>query len=220
MVARFVCVLLIGCLGFGAMPGRARAEELAKRIAVVNVARVFAAYQKVKEVQDKMEKLFDSERKAIEKEGKDLKSRQNEIEIESGTKNPKIDVDFFKKVQTFELDKMMLENRFQKLAQQVEEQRKNEMKAVLNDIKNAIRLVGSADKFDLVLRAPEFEDEFDPTKAAIKEKEDKEKNEPQSAAELVRKFRENPVLYFHTGVDVTQKVIEKLNGDYKAAAPK
>jgi hypothetical protein len=99
------------------------------------------------------------------------------------------------------------------------EKRKNDMRAVLNDIKTAIRVVGSAEKYDLVLRAPEFEDEFDPTRAEVKDKDDKEKNEPQSAAELVRKFRENPVLFFSTGVDITQKVIDKLNADYRQAAP-
>ena len=42
----------------------------------------------------------------------------------------------------------------------------------------------------------------------------------RAAAELVLKFRENPVLYFATGVDITQKVIEKLNENYKKTAPK
>ena len=56
------------CLGLGILPGQARAEEAAKRIAVVNVARVFNAYQRVKDVQEKMEKLFDAEHKAIEKQ--------------------------------------------------------------------------------------------------------------------------------------------------------
>jgi Skp family chaperone for outer membrane proteins len=200
------------------LPGRARAEEMGKRIGVVNVARVFAAYGKVKDVQEKMEKQFDAERKAIEKAGLELKRRQTGIETDP--RNPKVDVAFFREVQAFELDKMELENRFQKLAQQVEEQRKTEMKGVLNDIKNAIRIVGTAERYDLVLRAPEFDDEFDPAKVSPKEKEEKDKNEPQSAAELVRKFRENPVLFFASGVDVTQKVIEKLNADYKPGAPK
>ena len=62
----------------------------------------------------------------------------------------------------------------------------------------------------MVLRAPEFDEEFDPSK-----KGEEAKNEPQSAAELVRKFRENPVLFFSQGVEVTQKVIDKLNTDYR-----
>lgn len=216
MVARLVCLLGVWGLGCGLAPWEARAEDGAKRIGVVNVSRVFNAYQKVKDVQDKMTRLFDTERKSIEKEGQDLKKRQTEIEVDPG--NPKTDLVLFQKIQALELDKMKLEMRFQKLAQQVEDQRKNEMKAVLNEIKNAIRVVGTAEKFDLVLRAPEFEDEFDPTKATMKDKE--EKNEPQSAADLVRKFRENPVLFFSTGVDVTQKVIEQLNEDFKKAMQK
>jgi Skp family chaperone for outer membrane proteins len=216
MVMKLIGVLGIWCLAFGM--SAAQAEEGAKRIAVVNVSRVFNAYQKVKDVQDKMGKLFDPERSAIEKEGLELKQRQEVLQVEPG--DPKRDINLFKKIQQFELDKMTLDLNFQKLAQRVEEARKNEMKNVLNDIKTAIRVVGSSERFDLVLRAPEFEDEFDPAKAAAVKDKDKEKEEPQSAAELVRKFRENPVLFFSTGVDVTQKVIDKLNEDYKKAGLK
>ncbi|MCY3021880.1 MAG: OmpH family outer membrane protein [Planctomycetota bacterium] len=209
-VAAGVLACTVLCLGQQA----AQAEDGGKRIAVVNVARVFGAYQKVADVQDKMKKLYDKEHEAIQAEGVELKKRQDDIQVDP--RNPKTNLEFFQKIQQFELDKMKLELRFQKLAQEVEEKRKNEMRAVLNDIKNAIRAVGTAEKFDLVLRAPEFDDEFDPSKASAKDKEEKEKNEAQSAADLVRKFRENPVLFFSTGVDVTQKVIEKLNADYKA----
>jgi len=216
MAMRLVCVLGIVSLGIAMLPQTARAEDGMKRIGVVNVSRVFNAYEKVKDVQKRMESAFETEQKAIQKEGADLKVRENEIQIDQ---RPRTDLVFFQKVQAFELDKLKLEVRFQKLAQQVEEQRKNEMKGVLNDIKNVIRIVGTGEKFDLVLRAPEFEDEFDPAKAAVKDKEKEERKEPESAADLVRKFRENPVLYFSSGVDVTQKVIDKLNGDYKKAAP-
>jgi Skp family chaperone for outer membrane proteins len=206
-----VVTLVVSCLAlsFGSV---ARAED-AKRIAVVNVSRVFSAYQKVKDVQDKMEKLFSTERNAIEKDGVELKKYEDKLRLDP--RDPKTSVDFFKEVQRFELAKLELDMRFRKLAEDVEKKRKDEMKDVLNKIKMTIRNVGTAENYDLVLRAPEFDDEFDPNKT----KEEKEKAEPQSAAELVRKFRENPVLYFSQGVDVTQKVIDKLNEDYKKATP-
>ncbi len=208
-IAGIVTALCI-CFGLLATPG-ASAED-AKRIAVVNVSRVFTAYVKVKDVQEKMEKLFDADKKSIEKEGKELRNWEDRLKVDP---REKTNVDFFKEVQKFELAKLELEVRFRALAMKVEEKRKDEMKEVLNQIKGAIRAVGSAEKYDLILRAPEFEDEFDPNKKEVENKE-----EAKSAAELVRKFRENPVMYFSQGVDVTDKVIGKLNDDYKAAAPK
>ncbi|MFH0937667.1 MAG: OmpH family outer membrane protein [Planctomycetota bacterium] len=192
--------------------GVASAED-AKRIAVVNVSRVFDAYVKVKDIEDKMKKLFEPEKKKLDEEDRDLKRREDALRVDG--RDPKTNLEFFKEIQTFELAKMQLESKSRDLIKRVEERRKNEMKAVLNDIKTAIRGVGVAEKFDLVLRAPEFEEVFDPAKAGAAAD-----NEAHTAAELVRKFRENPVLYFSQGVDVTDKVLARLNDDYKAAAVK
>lgn len=209
MVRLCSVVLVLGMVA-SALTQVQAADE--RRIGVVNVSRVFNAYQKVKDVQERMEKLFEAERNNIQKEGLDLKKWQDRLSVE--TRDPKKDMNLFKELQRFELAKMELDVRFQNLALEVEKKRKEEMKVVLNDIKASIRAVGTGDKFDLVLRAPEFEDEFDPAKQP-----NDQQNEMQSAAELVRKFRENPVLFFNQGVDVTQKVIDKLNADYKAAGP-
>jgi Skp family chaperone for outer membrane proteins len=203
-------VVLCGMLAMGAMP-RAQAED-AKRIGVVNVSQIFAAYTKVKDVQDALVNLFDADRKAIEAKGKDLKKLEERIRLDP--RDPKRDIPFFREIQAFELQKMQFENDYQELARRVEDERTKKMKDVLNKIKAAIRAVGTAEKFDLILRAPEFEDEFDPNP-----KPGEKPDESKSAAELVRKFRENPVMYFSQGVDVTGKVITKLNDDYKAEAP-
>jgi Skp family chaperone for outer membrane proteins len=210
-MARLLCVVAI-LTGMMALPLDARAGE-ERRIGVVNVSRVFNSFQKVKDVQERMEKLFETQRNNIQKDGLELKKWQDRLSVD--TRDPKTNIEMFKEIQRFELTKMDLDLRFQNLAKEVEVKRKEEMKQVLNDIKAAIRNVGTAEKFDLVLRAPEFDDEFDPNKSAEK----KEQEEAQSAAELVRKFRENPVMYFSQGVDVTQKVIDRLNSDYKATAP-
>lgn len=211
-MARLLCVVAI-VIGTVALSTDTRAAE-ERRIGVVNVSRVFNSFQKVKDVQEKMEKLFETQRNNIQKDGLDLKKWQDRLSVDP--RDPKTNIEMFQEIQRFELTKMQLDIRFQNLAKDVEKQRKEEMKTVLNDIKAAIRNVGVAEKFDLVLRAPEFDDEFDPNKAAEKKKEE---DESQSAAELVRKFRENPVMYFSQGVDVTQKVVDRLNNDYKATAP-
>jgi len=207
--ALLVCAFMM----LGSTP-RVQAED-AKRIGVVNVSQVFNAYVKVKEVQEKLEKLFEADRKAIDKKAKDLKALEEKLRLDP--RDPKRDVSFFKEFQNFELAKMQLEIEYQDLFKRVEEKRRDEMKGVLNDIKTAIRAIGTQEKYDLILRAPEFEDEFDPKGSA---EENKAREESRSAAELVRKFRENPVMYFSQGVDVTGKVIAKLNDDYKAAPVK
>jgi Skp family chaperone for outer membrane proteins len=204
---RFMAVAVVLLAGLSLVPNMARAED-SKRIAVVNVSRVFAAYQRVKDVQQKMESLLEPDRKVIEKESADLKKQEDIIRLNPS--DPKKDINFFKQIQQFELRKTELDLKFQELYQRVEDKRKDEMKKVLNEIKAAIRTVGTAEKFDLILRAPEFDDEFDDKRGA-----DEKKEEPKSAADLVRRFRENPVMYFSQGVEVTDKVITKLNDDYK-----
>jgi Skp family chaperone for outer membrane proteins len=208
-MSRVRTVLALVVLSVLAAPA-VRAEDAGKRIAVVNVSRVFNAYQRVGDVQKKMEQLFEPDRKAIQKESDELKKQEDFIRM--SPKDPKKDVDFFKQIQQFELHKMEVDLKFQDLYQKVEDKRRDEMKTVLNEIKGAIRFVGSQEKFDLILRAPEFDDEFDADKKADDKKKEEES---KTAAELVRRFRENPVMYFSQGVEVTDKVIAKLNDDYK-----
>ena len=205
---RFASCTILAAMALGALPARG-ADEGAKRIAVVNVSRVFNAYQRVQDVQKKMESLFEPDRKAIEKEAAELKKQEDYLRL--NPKDPAKDIDFFKQVQTFELHKKEVDLKFQDLYQRVEDKRRDEMKKVLNEIKGAIRYVGGQEHYDLIMRAPEFDDEFDEKKSP----DDVKKEEAKSAADLVRRFRENPVMYFSQGVEVTDKVIAKLNDDYK-----
>ena len=188
----------------------AEQDQAGKRIAVVNVSRVFSAYAKVKTIEDTMKKMFEAEKNALAAEEKDLKNRQDLLQLDSG--DPNTNLQLFQEIQRLELDKRKFALKVKDLTTRLEARKRDEMKAVLNEIKQAIRAVGVAEGFDLVLRAPEFDDEFDPSKPNA-DKQD----EATSAAELVRKFRDNPVLYFASNVDVTEKVIKKLNDDYRAA---
>ncbi len=189
----------------------ARGEDAAKRVGIVDVSRIFQEYRKVSDVQENMAKKYDAKRKKFDKDEGDLHAREESIKMEKETSNPS-DRNFFLKVQKFQMDKFDFESNFAALAQEVEKERTEEMKKVLNDIKAAIRFVGKQENLDLVLRAPEADNEFDPAKA------DKDKEEPKSASELVRKFRENPVMYYALNIDVTRNVIDKLNNDYKPSA--
>jgi Skp family chaperone for outer membrane proteins len=198
-------VLLSGINGVS----RVQAADETKRIGVVNMTLVFESYAKVKDVQDELTKLFEQEQKAIHDKSVKLKDREAVLRTDG---RPKTDINFFKEVQLFELAKMTLELEFQELAKRVEEKRRDKMLIVLNNIKTAIRFIGTAEKYDLIMRAPEFDGEFKSDATP----EDKKKLESKTADELVRKFRDNPVMYFAPGVDITGKVIAKLNDDYKA----
>src|SRR4051812_18841540 len=90
-------IVLCGMLAVGAMP-RAQAED-AKRIGVVNVSQIFAAYTKVKDVQEKLVNLFDADRKAIEAKGKELKKLEERLRLDP--RDPKRDIAFFREFQAF-----------------------------------------------------------------------------------------------------------------------
>jgi Skp family chaperone for outer membrane proteins len=208
----FLAALLCAVIGFGTA-AQVRAEGAddgsARRIAVVNIARVFNACQKVKDVQDKLVKLFDGERKAMEKDDKTLKDWEDKVKMDP--RDPKTNIEFFKEIQRLELARMDFNERMRKLGNEMEDRRKTEMKEVLNLIKTSIRSVGNAEKYDLILRAPEFDEMFERNPA----QPDQDAN--ISSAELVRRFRENPVMYYSQGVDITEKVITKVNEEYKTA---
>jgi Skp family chaperone for outer membrane proteins len=212
MVFCATLLLLAGAL-LPALPASALGED--KRIAVVNVSNVFQAYAKVKDVQDKLQAEYDPQQKELQAQERSMKTWEDRLRLGDG--RDEADPELFKEKLKFEQATFDYKLKLRKLLIEVEERRKNEMKTVLNEIKNAIRIMGVREKYDLVLRAPEFGGEFDPDKADKKKDPEDEK---MTAAELVRRFRENPVLYFSTGVDITDKVIDLLNSDYRAGSPK
>ena len=178
------------------------------------LTRIFDAFTKVKECEANLKKRFEAEEKKLEADGKAIKNR--EVELSVDTRNPKTDPGFLKEIQALDLRKLEWTNTKDDLLKRENSEELNEIKKLLSMLKMAIRSVATAEKFDLVLRAPEFEDEFDPTKI-----NDKSANtDSPTPADLVRKFRDNPVLYFNPAVDITDKVIAKLNEENKEAAPK
>lgn len=185
----------------------AHAEDAAKRIAVVNVASVFGAYKKVKDIEAKLRAQYEPNKKDLEVRRDKLK----ELEVKIGMECPNgpTNKEQFNRVQEYQRAKFELEFDFQELAKKVEKNRMEQMRQVLKDIRSAITEVGKELSYDMILRAPEYDEEW-------KRKDDADNEDPgaASASELVRRFRENPVLYFSSGVDVTDKVIAKLNAGY------
>lgn len=188
----------------------ARAED--RRIAVVNVSEVFLHYDRVKQVQEDLAAKFKPEQEKLQKKESQLKSWKENLEVKAATGgNPK-DRTLLDEKQKLEMAVFDLQLEYDKLTETVEKRRKDEMQLILTEIKRVIAVIAKQQKFDLVLRAPEYGGDFDPVKAGARRDD-----EATSAQELVRRFRDNPVLYFAEGTEITQGVISMLNADYKAA---
>lgn len=195
------------------------AAEGAKRIGVVNVSRVFQASQKVQQIQNRLKEQFEGKRNELEKKQNELKQdmmnvRAIQEKIQEG--NTEEERKLFTRVQDIQGREFDLKLQIREVGKDVERVRMEEMKQVLKEIRAAIRDVGAAEKFDLIMRAPEYDDEGLPAIAAGAE-DDAEARAPKTAAELVRRFRENPVLYFEKSVDITDIVINKLNAEFQKA---
>lgn len=182
------------------------AEE--KKIAVVNIANVFNNYAKIKDIQEKLKADFETPQKGLEEEERTIRTLVVKIGNEQTEEG---DPKTFRAKLDLEQRKFDYQTRMKELLGKIEERRKKEMKSVLEEIKIAISQVGRIKKYDLILRAPEFED-FDANPASKQDEKDK----ARTARELVERFRENPVLYFGENVDITSEVTDILNANYKA----
>lgn len=202
------------------VPARGAWAQAEKRIGVVNVSRVFKAYLKVGDIQNTLKTRFDPKRNELEQERKKLADAMGNFQGRQTSQN--MSREAFGELQQLQLREYNLKEEFQKLAKTIEEARMAEMRQVLKEIRAAIRDVGQAERYDLILRAPEYDEQGNPE---VADEENPEQAAPKSAAELVRRFRENPVLFFAAGVDITSQVTAKLNADYQKtgagkAAPK
>jgi len=196
--------------------GTLPAAEGAKRIGVVNVSRVFQASQKVQQIQKRLKEQFEGKRTELDRKRKELEEdmmKVKAIQRNMTQGNVTEEKNIFARVQDLQAREFDLKIQIREVGMTVEKVRMEEMKQVLKEIRAAIREVGMKERFDLIMRAPEYDDEGLPAVAAG-EDDEQTKIAPKSASELVRRFRENPVLYFASGVDITEQVITKLNTDF------
>lgn len=206
-VRKTTALTLIATVAFS-LCAELRAED--RKIAVVNVATVFTRYKKVKDIEANLKSQFEPTQNALEAEERDIRAKAEKNRIASADDDKAARVVLEEKV-NLELKKFDLQVKAKKLYNDIEESRKVQMKNVLDEIRVVIGVIGRKFNYDLVMRAPEFGDEFDPKKAG-----DAQRDDNVSAAELVRRFRENPVLYYATNVDITEQVVELLNRDYES----
>ena len=181
------------------------AEEHPRRIAVVDVGRVFEAYARIADVKAKVKKEY--EPKQIEIQTTDRKLREWEGRLKNDPREKK-DPTFFKEIQAYESQKFDFEMKLEALQKEIAAREATEMRTVLDDIKGAIALVAKAERFDMVLRCPD--DDTLPASG----------DHPrfESMREMVERFRRNPILSYNPDLDITAKIISTLNDEYKKGA--
>jgi outer membrane protein len=218
-LANPIWIALLALVAWGGTARLVHAEAgESKRIGIVNVSRVFKAYQKVADIQNKLKNQYKGQQDDMERRGKALKDSSDRLKAaqeEARPENVDLQRKLFVQFQDLQMKEFEINLDLRALREKIEKEKMDQMKQVLKEIRAAIREVGLGERFDVILRAPEYDEEGKPEVAM--EDEAPDQAAPKSAGELVRRFRENPVLYFTTGVDITGKVIDKLNNDYKAA---
>ena len=181
------------------------AEEAAKRIAVVDVGRIFEAYAKVAAVKAKVKKEY--EPKQLEIKTTDHQLQEWEYKLRNDPRAKKKDPAYFKEYQALEAQKFDFEMKLEALQKEIAAREASEMRSVLDDIKGAIALVAKAERFDLVLRCP---DDDTPQVSG-------DAPHFETMQEMVARFRRNPILSFNPDLDITAKIITTLNDEYRKA---
>jgi Skp family chaperone for outer membrane proteins len=128
-----------------------------KRIAVVNVSDVFSRFDRVKDIQDKLKTEYDPKQSALQAKERQLKTWKETIETTEPMK-PKNDRGVFDEKQKFQMALFDLQSEYEKLTMEVETRRKDEMKKILTEITRVIGVIGKMQGYDLVMRAPEYDD--------------------------------------------------------------
>lgn len=210
-----VCVLLCGIL----FSGNAFSGEL--KMGVVNIPRVFEGYARVKDGQEKLRKEFGPEETVLEKTEIELRKLKDKLEVDP---RPKTDLNFYTEFQKLQFMTLEHENRKRQVMSRAAEKQREEMKQILTEMRNAVRVVSASEGMHFVMRAPEWEDSMGAgsalgaatAPAAGDEKDAKDSKEPKSAQMLVGLFRENPLIHYTPSMDISEKVIKLLNDEYHA----
>lgn len=206
-----VCAMLCGML----VSGELVAGEL--KMGVVNVPRVFEGYARVKDGQEKLRKEFGPEESVLEKTEVELRKLKDKLEVDP---RPKTDLNFYMEFQKLQFMTLEHENRKRDVMKRAAEKQREEMKQILTEMRNAIRVVSASEGMHFIMRAPEWEDSMGAgtamTPAAGADKDEKDSKEPKTAQMLVGLFRENPLIHYTPSMDISDRVIKLLNDEYHA----
>ena len=219
-----LAILSSACL-MCAVTDAAAAEDADQKLAVVNVSLVFEKYEKVPDVQRRIDAKYKSQKDDLQKRADDLSKRNKELEqyFNQSTTTEVV----FDAIQRLRKDQFAFERDLGRLNESIQDDYTKEMRDVLTDIRSAVRGVAEHDKFDMVLRSPDTDDpapvQKDPKTPPNPADADKNTylalNPAQTVAQLVERFNRNPVLFGAQTVDLTQSILKKLNDDYSKRSP-
>jgi Skp family chaperone for outer membrane proteins len=196
------------------------AAEKTQKLAVVNVSFVFEKYDKVSDIQRRLDEMYKVRRTELTKRGQELLRRGQELEQQYPA-GPTTET-AYDEIQKLRREQFMFERDAGQLSTEIDEAYAKEMREVLTDIRMAIKQIGEERRFDMVLRSPSTDDpvveEVDPRKppdpAALDKKTHLELIEPRNVSELLERFYRNPVLYGAAPTDITPEVLSRLNAAY------
>jgi len=213
LCAALVCMLLAACC---ARPARAEDDQ---KLAVVNVSLVFEKYNKVADVQRKIDADTKDKKEELNKRAEDLSKRNKEVEQLYTQQNQSEPV--FDMVQRLRKDQYKFERDLAALNMDIQKAYTKDMRDVLTDIRVTVRNIAEKGGFQIVLRSPDTDDpdvkesaDEAPNPAAGDNHTYLEVTSPKTVAQLVERFNRNPVLFGAKTVDITQDVLTKLNDDY------
>jgi len=189
-----------------------------QKLAVVNVSLVFEKYDKVADIQRKIDAKYKEKKEELTKRAADLSKRHKELEQFFSQENQSEPV--FDMVQRLRKDQFKFERDLGVLNADIQRDYTRDMREVLTDIRVAVRMTAEKGGFNMVLRSPDTDDPEtvnpnEPPNPAQKDgKTYLELTTPQTVAQLVERFNRNPVLFGAQTVDITKDVLTKLNDDY------
>jgi Skp family chaperone for outer membrane proteins len=199
-----VLVLAAAAMVAAAWVRPAFAEDAKIRVAVVNAETVFTRYEAVKEISRSLKEKYKAKEEELESEKKRLEFEKDELTSkEPDGKAPSRE--FLQKANDLRLRMYDWEFKASKLTEEQEKEKKEKMEIVLRDMRAAIRAVAKEENVDVVLHAPASD--LDLPAAG----DEAGRQPPKTAAELLIRFRANPVLHFSPQIDLTEKVLNKLN---------
>lgn len=216
MAFRFVVAWCVACVA-AAMLGAAapaHAGDAAQKLAMVDVSAVFKGYDKVPDVQRRINAKHQKTKDDLQALAKDLLARNKELETLYN--QARTDEVIFDMVQKLRKDQFRYERALANLNAEIQKDYTRQMREVLSDIRVAVRTIAEKGGFDIVLRSPNIDEpETEQDTSTPDGKYTAEMLAPRTVAQVVERFNRNPVLYGAQTVDITAEVLQKLNDDFK-----
>jgi Skp family chaperone for outer membrane proteins len=205
---------LVAVLAAAAPVGAGQAEQ---KLAMVNVSMVFEKYDKVPEIQRRIDAKYKKDRDDLQRRAEELSARNKELEqLYNQARSEEV---VFDRIQKLRKDQFTFERDLNRMNADMQKDYTRDMREVLTDIRVAVRTIAEQGGYEMVLRSPDTDDPEVIEKPAGNA--EAEKNTylslvaPKTVAQLVERFNRNPVLHGARTVDITPDVLTKLNQDYR-----